>query len=746
MRAVKTTLVIMLVIAGVILMARAASADEFKLNLSGATYTKWLWGNMRGDGSMYNFTTVPGEGYGDNGQGSELELFVDAKVSKKVSVHARIHSRFSQNEWTNYGGWGGSNPIASGTSCIGGDCGEFDPRSNQYIKLRGVAVTFTPGYKWLDDAVIGASDWGMFDPFVVGRIRYIDRDNASGLLFQGSMGHREFTWDFARISLPRLWAGPLYNTGIYNAADASYAIQFKYTASSMFDVGGIFNYVNDQEIDAADNNFDNGLNLKTRFRNSVAGVKFGIHPDAVWDFRGVYYHSTVASVPLGLPGSCMGNNCEVPTSFGMNGYSPVITGNHQGSSWKANVDVNDPFGVGLSFNAEAFFLGANYASMMAARRESDVLLTEGHDSAFALPGPSNATYGVFGGNRTRIGYGGWDGNAVQVATINVDNEFTDFPEPMAETAIGWKGITLVPTYTSGSLQLSGEYTHLGYDTNWQAWGNPNRSITDTDYPAMDVETGVGSFRSAYAPFQDKKTDIAVFKGKYVLNVGKGVDIFWKAKLINETDNRMNEARFLPYAAGDCSYTGPCNNVANYYSPGLSTSSYYSNPPWITVTNPVTHAVQSGYQWKPWDSLSDDDRKLDYYTLQLGAGYQLTNDLYASIEYHYDHANLKDGDTAFQAYNLMEMASGISDKNYVIVKAKLPVGGADIGFEYQYVFGTFKPDFGTGYVVQYADTGTAANVGVPVNSPGFAGRYGGWNSLLERHFDQQRILAYMKILF
>ena len=101
MRAVKTTLVIMLVIAGVILMARAASADEFKLNLSGATYTKWLWGNMRGDGSMYNFTTVPGEGYGDNGQGSELELFVDAKVSKKVSVHARIHSRFSQNDSTN---------------------------------------------------------------------------------------------------------------------------------------------------------------------------------------------------------------------------------------------------------------------------------------------------------------------------------------------------------------------------------------------------------------------------------------------------------------------------------------------------------------------------------------------------------------------------------------------------------------------------------------------------------------------
>ncbi|HVN74885.1 MAG TPA: hypothetical protein VMT19_01110, partial [Thermoanaerobaculaceae bacterium] len=494
---------------------------------------------------------------------------------------------------------------------------------------------------------------------------------------------------------------------------------------------------NDIEVDASDQNWNNGRTVKTRFRDEVLGLRFGLHPTQMFDVNAQYYHSTSDSLPL----------AGAPANFGFGSYSPVLAGSHTGNSWKVDADINDPFAVGLSFNVEAFFIGANYESIMAARRESDVLLTEGHDSTFAFPGPSNGRYSVFGGNKTAIGYGGWDGNSVQVATINVDNEFTDFDEPYAETAIGWKGITLTPTYTSGSLQLAGEYTHLGYDTNWQAWGDPSRSITDTDYPSMEMDTGVGhSYRSAYAPFQDKKTDIALIKGKYVLNVGRGIDIFWKAKMINETDNRMNDARFLPYAAGDCSYTAACKGVVNYYSPGLSTSSYYSNPPWITVTNPVTGAVQSGYQWKPWDSLSDDNRKLDYYTLQLGAGYQLTNDLYGSIEYHYYHANLKDGDTAFQAYNLHEMASGIHDKNFVIVKAKLPIGGADIGFEYQYVFGTFKPDFGTGYVVQYASAGTASNVGVPVNSPGFAGRYGGWNSLLERHFDQQRIKAYMKIQF
>ena len=48
-------------------------------------------------------------------------------------------------------------------------------------------------------------------------------------------------------------------------------------------------------------------------------------------------------------------------------------------------------------NVEAFHIGAEYVSIMAARRESDVLLTEGHDATWALPGPANATYGIWGG-------------------------------------------------------------------------------------------------------------------------------------------------------------------------------------------------------------------------------------------------------------------------------------------------------------------------------------------------------------
>lgn len=730
-----------LLIGAILSIGLAAAAPlAAQITIGGTTYTKFLWGNQRDAGALYNFTTVPGEGYGDNGQGTEIELLVDGKLSKKLAIHARIHSRFNQNYWTDGGGWGnpgGATP--SPGNCIGGSCGEFDPRSNQYVKLRGVALTLTPGYSWMDTAVIGQQDWGNFDPFVVGRIRYIDRDNVGGILVQGSASNRQLTWDVARISLFRNWMGPNYSTGNFVAQDAAYTAQAKYIVSPQLDFGGIFNWIHDVEIDPADKNFDNGLNLLTRYRNNVYGGKVGIHPATTVDVR-----------LQGLYSSNDTNPEFAPTNFCLTGcgYSPVIGGHHTGWAGKADVDLNDPFGIGLSFNLEGFRIGANYSSLLAARREADVLLTEGHDGAFALNGPSNAIYGVFGGNRTRIGYGGWDGPMQQLATINVDNDFTDFDEPLAETVIGWEGVTLVPTYTKGALEVSGELSYITYDSNWQAFNDASRSIMTTDYPTADLDTGIGHFRSAFAPFQDKKTYIGVAKAKYTLNVGKGIEIFGKFKGIHETDNRMNDARFLPYQPGDCPGGGTaCAGNKNFYSTGNTTADLYGNPPVITVTNPVTGEKQTGYQWKPFDSLSDDDRKLNYWMANIGAGYQLTNDLYGSLSYNYYHANFLDGDTAMQGYNLHEMASGQHRKNQLIARFKYNIAGiSECGFEYQYNWGTFHPDFGGGYVVQYASADVNKNLGFPVGSPGFTGRFGGWNSLLDRNFDQQRLKAYIKVAF
>ncbi|HBL27363.1 MAG TPA: hypothetical protein DD490_11065 [Acidobacteria bacterium] len=711
------------------------AADGQTMIITGEDYTKWLWGTQRYDGSLYNFTTVPGEGYGDNGQGTEINFLVASRPSKYVEVTARIQSRFSQNQWTNFGGFGGRNPALENPpngDCVGGDCGEFDPRSNEYIKMRGLTARFTPGTKWVDAVTIGSTDLGMFDAFTIGKVRYIDRDNAKAVLFQGALADRKLGYDLIRVSLPRLWAGPNFNTGDYTAADGAYGLQLKLAPAQMFDIVGIAERVRDIEVDSRDQDYDNGRDVRTRFQNDVYGIKLGIHPSSMFDIRAAAYFSDAKSEPIaGAPANF----------FAISGFSPVPAGELDDKTYKLNLDINDPFGAGLSFNVEYFNIGAEYVSMLAARREVDVLLTEGRDGAFAFPGPDNSAFGVFPGNATRIGYGGWQGNAQQVATINVDNEFTDFDEPLAETVIGWKGITIAPTWTIGNLDLSGEYSKIDYNTNWQAWDDPSKPINSTTLPNMDSDAGFRSFRNAYAPFQDRETDILVLKGKYLLDVGKGVDLFGKVKWIDETDKRMNDAKFLPYVAGDCPGGGQaCANNQRFYSPGNSSSSIYGNPGLVTVGN-VT-----GYQWKPFDSLSDDDRDMDYKLVQLGAGYQLTDNLYSSLTFERYDIDLVDGNTAFQAYQLHTMASGDHTKNKAILFARYTLGGAEFGFNYEYNWGTYDPDFGGGFVPTLADAATAKDFGVPVGSPGFRGRFGGWNSLIERDFKQQRLKAFMKVRF
>src|SRR3954451_2048864 len=264
-------LTIALLISAAALAAMPAHAvDGQTMVITGEDYTKWLWGNQHTDGSVYNFTTVPGEGYGDNGQGTEIDLLIASHPSKNIEVTGRLQSRLNQNQWTNYAGFGGRNPALEnppGGDCVGGDCGEFDPRSNEYIKIRGLTARFTPGFKWLDAATIGSTDLGMFDPYTIGKIRYIDRDNAKAILFQGSLFDRKLGYDLIRVSLPRLWAGPNFNTGSYTGQDGAYGLQLRLSPSPMIDLNGIVERVRDIEVDSTDFNIDNGRDLRTRFSN-----------------------------------------------------------------------------------------------------------------------------------------------------------------------------------------------------------------------------------------------------------------------------------------------------------------------------------------------------------------------------------------------------------------------------------------------------------------------------------------------
>jgi hypothetical protein len=133
-------------------------------------------------------------------------------------------------------------------------------------------------------------------------------------------------------------------------------------------------------------------------------------------------------------------------------------------------------------------------------------------------------------------------------------------------------------------------------------------------------------------------------------------------------------------------------------------------------------------------------------LQAGAGYQVSDNLYSSLTLEHYKVDMKDGNTAFQAYQLHSMASGDYSKNNLILAARYVLGGAEFGFNVEHSWGTFDPNFGGGFVPQLAGNDEHANFGVPVGSPGFHGRFGGWNSLLSRDFSQNRLKAFMKVVF
>ena len=74
------TIVLALLLVAVAVSGTALAQQGPSFTLGGTTYTKWLWGNSRDQGALYSFKDAPGEGYGDNGQGTEIELLLNAKA------------------------------------------------------------------------------------------------------------------------------------------------------------------------------------------------------------------------------------------------------------------------------------------------------------------------------------------------------------------------------------------------------------------------------------------------------------------------------------------------------------------------------------------------------------------------------------------------------------------------------------------------------------------------------------------
>ncbi|MGB5250953.1 MAG: hypothetical protein WBO47_15100, partial [Gammaproteobacteria bacterium] len=453
------------------LCAPATVATAGEMEWFGSVYAKFLDGDRNQESALYNNAeTTPGEAGGDQGQGIEFELMFRNQVSKQVEISGRLKARFNRNFWTNFGGFGPE---------------EADERSAQYVKMRGVRAVITPGYEWIDSATIGSNDFGMFDPMTQGKYRYIDRDNASGILLQGSMLENDLRWDFARVSLPKLFAGPRFVTRgeddatKMEANDAALVGQMRWNASTDLNTTGILMYVYDKEIsrdellnDGNDNDIRDGTDTVTRYDNTVAGLKAEYAGFDYVDISGSYYYSWYNVDDTECDGLYNGN-CR---------FSPLLNESANDYSWFINLDVSDFLVSDLTFNIQGFWIGADYMSVQSARRESDVLLTAGWMNTFQWGRPDYNFGNIENGNATAgLGYGGWNGETQQVVSLMADNDFTDFDEPVAYDVHGYKGITIVPKYTWNDIEFSAEYSYFDFDTNWQACGGTIDNATGQGY-------------------------------------------------------------------------------------------------------------------------------------------------------------------------------------------------------------------------------------------------------------------------
>jgi hypothetical protein len=536
--------------AGLVLAPLAARADSSNFDLGGRIYTKWLYRNNTSQGVLTYGNPFWSENLsGDNGVGSEFELTIKGRVSETVSAGVRIQSRFGST-WHDF--WENGNlrwttPNTSGES-LGMDHAE-------YMKLRGYWVKLEKPLPGVGYFQVGSSDLGMWNAWTVGKIRYIDRDNAKGIFAHGEPVEDLLRYDLGIIALPKLWVGPNWSTGIgentyagarvvdpFWSQDWAYALKLQSDVADGFKLELCAMLSLDFEADLADPDAkgtenpadaaycrehpedaarcpDHNVDLSSRYKNAVVTLAAALEPADDLSIEGLF----------GWSGSFIDEKYAVNGVALNQGMFPMVYGNVADVAGKLRVSYLDAFGVSeFNLKAEGFYIGEHWTSTFGARREDDVLLTDGFIEGGQLP------------------------------SLNLANEFLDFDEAFVESCIGWMGGTLLGELGLGPLNLKLEATVIGYNTNGQhrrvfscdaCTGEPvyptflySEGYTDVDLydyaNPKNVDRGRDP-RSVFKEDQDRFSAIFVLWATLNLDVGRGLEIGAKVKQIIDRDKRRD---------------------------------------------------------------------------------------------------------------------------------------------------------------------------------------------------------------
>lgn len=488
------------------------------ITFKGDFFTKLLLRNNTSGGCVsYGNPAPEGDNFsGDNGLCSELGLTIIGRVSDRVEAGARIQSRFGATwaEWYENGDLAVS-PDGSGES--------LGQNHASYLQLRGVYLRIAPPIPSVRSVHIGATDLGMFNAWTIGKSRFTERDNGRGAFLEGGFGD-PLGYTIGVVSLPKLFAGPGYTTGladplienpfIQRDVGIAYKLQSAWDAFSLEQVTSV---TLDEEADLDDPDAVGSTNaidardaaVVTNLRYTNVNATMQLTSNAI-DWLGLRALG-------GYSYSSTNDQLVFNSVSGAQGFTPVPMGEHHGYAAVVRVDMIDPVALDLDLQLEYFNIGRDWVSVFGARREADLLLTDGF----------------------------MDG---QVATLNVANEFQDFTEPFYEPVIGWHGATALLTWSPGALEVAGEGTLIEYNTDT----GDGRLDTDKVYPdflSTDGMTDTDLFtfantndrgrdpRSVYHEHQNRRTLIGMLKGAYTIDALKGITVRVKSKLIYDTDLR-----------------------------------------------------------------------------------------------------------------------------------------------------------------------------------------------------------------
>ncbi len=538
------------------LWSPSALADTSNWDLGGKLYTKFLYTNDDSQGCLvWGNPFWPESITGGNGVCTEFEVNLKGKVSRWVEAGVRVKSRYGAN-WHDWWESGNQNFLVDGkpTHNTSGDTLGMDHA--QYMKLRGYFVRIAPPIPTVRWVHVGSSDFSMFNPWTIGKLRYIDRDNGKGLFVEGSLLDSSMRYHVGAVALPKLFAGPGWSTGLgdpmveypFLTQDWAYAAKVEYQLLDELSFRLVADFTNDLEVDLADPDAsgtlypeckdelgrpipgcgrDGGVDMDSRYQSLDATMEFLWDATDLLQIKGMVGHSRQWTNPEHMANGVLTNA----------GVSPVVFGDT--SDWAGILDINwdDPFEIGLSFKFEGFYIGPEWNSIFGARRETDVLLTDGL---------------VEGG---------------QLPTLNIANEFQDWDEPWFESCIGWQGVTGVASYDADQLSVEVEGTVIDYGTNGQNWlvrprtlygldqvalaeerGDPppewypdflhTDGYTDTDlYDYANVGDRGRDLRSVYRENKERLTLIGVLRTSYAFDVGNGLDLSTKLKFIYDRDDR-----------------------------------------------------------------------------------------------------------------------------------------------------------------------------------------------------------------